>query len=93
MARDINFESYKSISEYIEQNNILEIELILNEDHYEYPLWEMIGIYNRMEHVNVSNDTQIYEDWEYIPEALIVLNGLGDGGRIVCHGYEYKLSW
>lgn len=91
--RTTDYETYKSITEYIEQKNIMNIGLVVSEDAYEYPLWKMIEYYNRIEHVNVDNDSGIYEDSRFVPDALLVINGKSDCNSIECHGYKYELTW
>lgn len=91
-TRNYDYDTYNSAAEYIRQKNILEIGLLIGGDTYEYPLWKMIGHYNRIEHVNVGNDTGIYEDWGFVPDALLVINSQVDNG-IEYHGLAYELTW
>lgn len=92
-TRNYDYDTYKSVTEYIKQKNILEIGLLVGEDTYEYPLWKMIGHYNRIEHINVENDTGIYEDLGFVPDALLAINRQVDNNSIECHGFVYELTW
>lgn len=40
---------------------------------YEYPIWAMIDNEVRIEHILVDNETQKYEDNEFVPQILIVM--------------------
>lgn len=91
-VRTNNYQAYKDMSEFVNENNYHKIGLILSEDTYEYPIWKMIDQYDRIEHVKVENNTSIYEDIEFVPDVIFVINIVIDEDSMKYHGYEYKLT-
>lgn len=80
---------YDDIVHYIYDNNYQNIGLLTFEVTFEYPLWAMLLDKNvTIKHVNVQNQTQIYEDMDFIPDCLIV-NGRWPKEDVTCHGIEY----
>jgi len=53
---------------------------------YEYPIWTMVDKDVRMENILVDNESMRYEDIEFIPDYIIVINK--DGNDIV----NYKMQ-
>ena len=84
--------AYEGVADYIEKNNIMKVGLLVEEGTYEYPLWKMISHYRRIEHVNVGNDSAIYEDYRFIPEVILVIDRSIDGNFIECHGHKYAFD-
>lgn len=61
----------------------------LNGVNYEYPIWWMLKENDiEIRHILVENASGIYEDETYIPEYIILENGIADG-HITVHGQEY----
>ena len=61
----------------------------LNGVNYEYPIWWMLKENDiEIRHILVENASGIYEDETYIPEYIILGNGIADG-HITVHGQEY----
>lgn len=89
-SRKWEAEPYREIAEYINNNDFQEIGLHLEKNMYEFPLTLMIDNYSRIEHVNVDNNTQIYEDESFVPEVILAL-GVEIGDTMECHGYLYKV--
>lgn len=81
-------ESYTELAEMLNQGNYQNIGLITGTDSYEYPLTVMVNNYDRIEHVNVENETGKYEDLNFIPDILVAINYDGPD-YIICHGQEY----
>lgn len=50
----------------------------------------MLTDYERIEHVNVQNDTSIYEDQSFIPDVIIWINGAECSAIMECHGVLYE---
>ena len=44
----------------------------------------------RIEHVNVNNETSIYEDRSFIPECIVTVD-VNNEDTIICHDREYHL--
>ncbi len=82
-------ESYIALAEMLNQQKYQNIGLLMGSDSYEYPLTTMLQDYSRIEHVNVSNQTEQYEDTSFIPDVLIAIN-YDSSDCVVCHGYEYE---
>lgn len=81
------YHSYKAASDYINQKEYKQIGLYLAETHYEYPLLQMLENCERIEHVNVRNATNIYEDETFIPDVIFVYS------RAVPENMECNGSW
>lgn len=81
-------ESYAELAETLNQGNYQNIGLITETDSYEYPLTVMLKNYDRIEHVNVENETGKYEDLDFIPDILVAINYDGSD-YMICHGEEY----
>lgn len=77
---------------FIRDRGYGKVGLILGEDSYEYPLWSMLqGYAERIEHVQIGNESGIYEDPEYIPDCVFV-SGVPESGQemIEVHGISYR---
>lgn len=81
-------ESYVELAETLNQGNYRNIGLITGTDSYEYPLTVMLKNYDRIEHVNVENETGKYEELDFIPDILVAINYDGPD-YMICHGEEY----
>lgn len=84
-------ENYEALAEMLNQQKYQNIGLLTGSDSYEYPLTVMLQNYSRIEHVNVTNQTEKYEDTSFIPDVLIAIN-YDNPDLVICHGYEYEVS-
>lgn len=71
VVRDGIYNDYKEITDYINGLDVESIGLYIGSDSYEYPLIQMVSEDIRVEHVNVGNETAIYEEPNFIPEVII----------------------
>lgn len=85
-------ENYESLADAINKDNYKNIGLYLGVDTYEYPLTALIDNFSRIEHINVENETAVYEDASFIPEAIIVINMHIEGSEFLCHGNQYEIA-
>lgn len=83
----------------IREDGYSEIGLYCNGGYYEYPLWvQLEGTDARLEHILVENATNIYEDSDYHPQAILwmgeELPAGGDGKEKVLdyNGAEYVVE-
>lgn len=86
------YESYSKIAEAVNDKGYENIGLIIGGDVYEYPLTVMLDGYNRIEHVNVTNQTAMYEDESFIPDVIISIGYSMEKDNLYCHGKEYTIS-
>ena len=78
-------------SNLIKKAGYKKIGLNLGCDSYEYPIWKILGDNGyTIKHVNVSNETLKYEDKQFIPDCIIVMDNKIDGSIYKCHGIEYR---
>lgn len=68
---DVKGREYESVGLYL-----------MKADDYEYPIWEMLGN-QRIEHINVQNESAIYVDKEFTPDCIIWFGALPDGPVMV----------
>lgn len=90
LSRTEEYVPYREVTDYLLENNDKEIGLLLGSDTYEYPIWKMADA-DRIEHVCVENETQIYEDKEFIPEVILVIHESAGEDILECHGKNYEL--
>lgn len=63
---------YGIICQAILDSGYKKIGLSIGSDTYEYPIWKILeGQAEQIEHVNVSNESLIYDDNSFIPECVI----------------------
>lgn len=82
-------EAYDEIAAELNGKKYREIGLMIGGDSYEYPLTTLLKEYDRLEHVNVQNETAKYEDTSFIPEVIIMVNKSIADDVLECHGQEY----
>lgn len=85
-------ENYERLADVTNKGNYRNIGLYLGVDTYEYPLTVLIDNFSRMEHINVENETAVYEDTSFIPEVIIVINRHIEGNEFWCHGNQYEIA-
>ena len=90
LSRTEEYAPYREAADYLAENDLKEIGLLLGSDTYEYPIWKMADA-DRIEHINVANETQIYEDKEFIPEVILVIHESVGENTLKCHGKKYEL--
>lgn len=90
-ARAYSYQTYQDIAEFVNDKNYLDIGLLVGGDAYEYAVWKMIDTYDRIEHVNVEDGTRIYEDMEFVPDVILVMDRKISDDSIECHGYKYEM--
>ena len=52
----------------------------------------MLDEYSRIEHVNVTNVTAMYEDESFVPDVIISIGYSMEKDNLYCHGKEYTIS-
>lgn len=87
--KETKYVAYRDIADYIKDNNIEKIGILMTEDTYEYPLWGMLRGYDcQIEHVKVDNLSGKYEDLTFQPDCIFVYLR-EDDDTIYYHGAEY----
>ena len=81
-------DSYQFWCDYIADQEMTEVGLVCGINDYEFPLNRMLTDVTRMEHVNVANSSETYEDTNFHPEVIIRIGSM-DENRIQCHGMDY----
>lgn len=82
-------ESYKEIADFITDGSYKTVGLLIGKDSYEYPLDVMLDDV-RIEHINVTNETEKYEDTEFTPDIIVSIEYDEHQDRIICNGCEYE---
>lgn len=83
------YPAYLQMQSIVKENGYKNIGLITTEVSYDYPVFEMLEPYvDKIEHVNVENVTNIYENTEFLPDCIIVLDE-NNVEEIDCHGICY----
>lgn len=78
-ARQSIYEDYKEVCDSIAGGGPEKIGLILEQDSYEYPIWQaMNGHAEEIRHVMVENESSPYEAKEYVPDVMLVSSDKGD---------------
>lgn len=86
------YSPYTVVTGEIIEDGYENIGFVCDEDSYEYPLWKMMeGSISRFEHVCVMNETEIYDDVDFIPECIIVVN-VEVEDMIKYHNTDYELA-
>ena len=80
--------TYSKICDIINREGFQNIGLEITENTYEYPLYEMINDFNKIEHVNVTNSSSIYYNEEFKPE--IVISNVSDKEIMIYNKNTYK---
>lgn len=94
--RHTDYEPYADLCAAIRENGYTLIGLHVGNDHYEYPLWQMLPKeVLRIEHVDVSNDSSVYTDPLFRPDCIIWLGAKPDfpyeyNGKIYETCWEYE---
>lgn len=82
---------YREISDNIIEKEHKNIGFLCGSDSYEYPFWKMLeNSINRFEHVCVDNETEIYDDMEFLPDCIISVDVEIDD-VIEYHNVRYEL--
>lgn len=87
------YESYVHVTDKIKENGYATIGLA-GDSWFGYEIWPMTqGHVERIECVNVENETSIHEDQEFYPDCILYMGRNEMTGRdsIGCHGLEYKI--
>ena len=89
-----NYQFDKDVADKIKEKKWENIGMQLGCGSYEYPLWKILNNDGyTVKHVNVQNETCMYEDKKFIPDCIIVLDTEVKGDSYVCHGRTYKHIW
>lgn len=67
-------EDYKAAANYVNANSNKSVGLCLGGDTYEYPLLQLLDEDLHIEHVNVANYTKKYENTDFCPDTIIVID-------------------
>ena len=71
ISNKVQYDTYREISNVINNYEHNNLGLEISEDTYEYPLFKMINNVDRIEHVNVQNASKIYYNDSFDPEFVI----------------------
>lgn len=86
------YDPYAAVTDNIIDAGYENVGFICDENSYEYPLWKMMeNSVSRFEHVCVMNETELYDDADFIPECIIVVN-VEVSDIIKCHNTDYELA-
>lgn len=81
--------AYRQLGEYLSQKDYDDLGVYLYWGAGEYPIWKLVDEAVRIEAVNVTNETAVYMDEEFVPEYIVVKGVEADGienymGRKYC---------
>lgn len=85
---------YGIICQSILDGGYKKIGLSIGSDTYEYPIWKILeGQAEQIEHVNVSNESLIYDDGSFIPDCVIWIGNVPEtvfswNGQVFSHLME-----
>lgn len=82
------YEEYSEITNLVDSMSCNNVGLMLGEDTWEYPYWVQLDEI-RLEHVNVKNATSVYEEYEFIPDCIILDDYELEDNDLMCHGMKY----
>lgn len=91
--QNYTYESYVHVTDKIKENGYTTIG-ITGEPWFEYEIWPMTqGYVDRIESVNVENETSIHEDQEYYPDCILYMgpDEMNGDDSISCHGLNYTI--
>ena len=84
------YSCYEVITDIINHEEYENVGMILGYDSSEYPFLVMLDKGKKIEHVNVENVTGKYEDFSFIPDAIIVVGRNLPENCVFCRDYEYE---
>ncbi len=85
------YSAYCGASELIKDKGYQKIGLITLEDSYDYPMFKMLEPYvQEVRHIDVDNVTAIYEDPEWQPDCIVLLQK-SDAAKMKYHGISYDM--
>lgn len=90
IGRGEMYSCYEVITDIINHEEYENVGMILGYDSSEYPFLVMLDKGKRIEHVNVENVTGKYEDFSFIPDAIIVVGRNLPENCVFCRDYEYE---
>ena len=91
-VRDNLYEDYCDTTDYVLQQKCDNVGFMCGNDSYEYPLYKMMeGRISTFQHVNVDNETAVYEDKQYHPDCIIVVDRTVEP-ELECNGTQYYLA-
>lgn len=76
--REKDLESYRMLDDFLQDREFDELGVYLTWGAGEYPIWKMVDSDVRIEAVNVSNETAVYADAEFVPDYIIVKGANGE---------------
>lgn len=85
-------DNYIWMSDWINDKGYKNIGLALGKDSYEYPIMVLLDNYDYIEHVNVENETEKYENQSFIPDVVIAVDYDLPQGEFICHNNEYEVA-
>ncbi len=86
------YEPYMLVSDAIIENGYQNVGFVCGVDSYEYPLWKkMENFISRFEHVCVTNETEVFDDENFLPECIIVVD-VESGDIMEYHNISYELT-
>lgn len=91
--RSDEYEPTLQITDYIVEKGYENIGIFVGGDDYEYPFWALLqDKVERIEHVNVHNESSIYLDEGYIADCVIWIGSLPEN-TFIWNGQEYPDVW
>lgn len=85
------YSAYCGANELIKDKGYQKIGLITLEDSYDYPIFKMLEPHvQEVRHIDVDNVTAIYEDPEWQPDCIVLLQK-SDAVKIKYHGIGYDI--
>lgn len=82
------YDIFLKTADFIIENDYKKIGFLTSASAYEYPMIKMLDSYvDRIEHINVTNDTGKYEDSDYRPDCIVTWYTLE---QIEYHGEVYS---
>ena len=91
--RTSEYESCISICQYIQEKGFKNLGMFQGGDNYEYPYWAILkDSVERIEHVNVYDESAVYSDVAYQPECIIWQQAL-PGETFQWNGCTYELAY
>lgn len=88
-----SLDSYENVLNKISEKGYTKVGLTSDEYTVIYPFWAIESSIDEIRYVNVENKSAKYEDKEFIPECIILIDESIDFDEYECHGEKYKLVY